>query len=65
MVVLYISKSVVDLDLEVQLLIRNSQIRDSLVHQVYIPCSKYRFPNSFLVLVIKQTSRSDTDSGRT
>ena len=30
-------------DLEQLSLIRNSQIRDNLVHQVYIPCSKYRF----------------------
>ena len=44
MVALYTSKFVVDcLLLEQMSLIRNSQIRDNLVHQVYIPCSKYRF----------------------
>ena len=47
MVALYISKFVVDYLLLGQMirwsLIRNSQIRDNLVHQVYIPCSKYRF----------------------
>ena len=44
MVALYTSKFVVDcLLLEQMNLIRNSQIRDNLVHQVYIPCSKYRF----------------------
>ena len=47
MVALYISKFVADYLLLGQMirwsLIRNSQIRDNLVHQVYIPCSKYRF----------------------
>ena len=51
----YTSTSVVAA-VELELLIRNSQIRDNLVHQVYIPCSKYRFNRdgkSLLFLTLK------------